>query len=132
MILTQAMDADLATIHEAVVPLTPVGVTSMLRGSWQSVNMLPGEFMGVLGSPLVYAPVMEEGRTPGAKMPPPEALRAWVALKVGADVDPFVIARSIGRKGIKGKHMLREALAFALPRRKAIWDAAAGRLMEES
>jgi len=82
-----------------------------------------------------YGLVVEEGRRPGQKMPPPEALILWVrrkfrdAISVTATVlgkggQPrrskkkaaaterglaFVIARSIGKKGFPGVHMFRRA-----------------------
>jgi hypothetical protein len=82
-----------------------------------------------------YALVVEKGRTPGARMPPPEALITWVRQKLGqaitavatvtgksgkpqrakakaADADrslAFVVARSIGRKGFPGVHMFENA-----------------------
>ena|SRR5438105_3072394 len=131
--LSRAMDAHLGLIHGAVVPLTPVGVTSELRGSWATENTTgANRIYGVLGSPLVYAEVMEEGRRPGAPMPPPEALARWVELKIGTGVDPFVIARSIARKGIKGRHMLERAVEASRSVAGAIWSSVASRLLEES
>ena len=59
-------------------------------------------------SPLNYALPMEEGRRPGAPMPPPEALRGW-ARRHGFVGSLFVLARSIARRGIKGRFFLRAA-----------------------
>jgi len=92
-----------------------------------------------------HAIVMEEGRRPGARMPPLQAIRRWVELKIRrgdmqmpadigdmstqlrSDAGPrtrrrrkrstesrvkglaFVIARSIARKGIKGRLFMRKA-----------------------
>jgi hypothetical protein len=49
-------------------------------------------------SPLVYAGVMEAGRRPGAKMPPPAALAGW-ARRHGYTGSLWVLARNIGRYG---------------------------------
>lgn len=54
---------------------------------------------------------IEEGRAPNSKMPPVEDIRRWMISKgipaiKGLD---FVIARSIGRKGIKPRPFLRES-----------------------
>jgi hypothetical protein len=71
-------------------------------------------------SPLTYAAVMEQGRRPGAKMPPPAALAGW-ARRHGFQTDPgslFVLARAIGRRGIAGRFYFRraaEALQRQLP-----------------
>ncbi len=56
-----------------------------------------------------YFPVMEFGRRPGAKMPPPQKLRGW-ARRHGFGTTPgalFVLARSIARRGIKGRFFMR-------------------------
>lgn len=58
-----------------------------------------------------YAEVMEFGRSPGGKMPPPQALAGW-ARRHGRDTSPsglFVLARSIARRGIKGRFFMRKA-----------------------
>lgn len=54
---------------------------------------------------------IEKGRKPNSKMPPIEVIRKWMITK-GIPDKPgtaFVIARSIGIKGIKPKPFLREA-----------------------
>lgn len=54
---------------------------------------------------------IEKGRKPNSKMPPIEVIRKWMITK-GIPDKPgtaFVIARSIGVKGIKPKPFLREA-----------------------
>jgi hypothetical protein len=63
----------------------------------------------VVYSPLVYAAPMEAGRRAGARMPPPAALEGWaqrhgfLSGKKPSEIKGilFVLARSIGRKGIK-------------------------------
>lgn len=59
-------------------------------------------------STLNYAMVIEEGRQAGARMPPPEALRGWLR-RHGSFTTPFVLARSIARRGIKGRFFMRSA-----------------------
>ena len=58
---------------------------------------------------LAYARVMEEGRKPGGRMPPPDALRGWMRRHGMANVAPFVLARAIARRGIKGRFFMRAA-----------------------
>jgi hypothetical protein len=58
-----------------------------------------------------YAGVIEKGRRPGRRPPPTKALIPWVRrkLRVGRDEAKgvaFVVARAIGRRGIKGKYVL--------------------------
>ncbi len=59
-------------------------------------------------SPLVYHPVMEAGRRPGGRMPPPGALAGWARRK-GYTGSLFVLARAIARRGIKGRFYMRAA-----------------------
>jgi glycyl-tRNA synthetase beta subunit len=59
-------------------------------------------------TPLNYAMTVEEGRRPGAKMPPPEALRGW-ARRHGFQGSLFVLARAIARRGIKGRFFMKAA-----------------------
>lgn len=51
---------------------------------------------------------IEVGRRAGAPMPPPAALEAW-ARRHGITAAPFVLARAIARRGIKGRFFLRAA-----------------------
>jgi len=63
-------------------------------------------------SVLPYAIVMEQGRRAGARMPPPSALAGWARrhpLKGGGESSLFALARSIGRRGIKGRFFMKAA-----------------------
>lgn len=73
-----------------------------------------------------YWKYIEDGRRPGAKMPPVEAIKKWIEykkilprpiqLKSGKTVIPstqqlaFVIARSIGKNGIAARPIARETV----------------------
>lgn len=64
-----------------------------------------------VSSPLVSAVIEEEGRRPGAKMPPPQSLAGW-ARRHGFPVTSgalFALARAIARRGRPGRFYLREA-----------------------
>lgn len=61
------------------------------------------------------APIIEEGRRKGARMPPRGAIEKWARRKLQlspkkAKAAAFPIARAIAMKGIKGKHVLRDAI----------------------
>lgn len=71
---------------------------------------------GFGGQAADYAPVMEFGRRPGAKPPPVEPIREWARRHGLPEKAAFPIARSIGRKGIRGHHMLENAFRSRLPR----------------
>lgn len=112
------MHRSVTAIHKDVVPNTPVGVSSRLRNSMVSeVTQTMGSVVGRVGSSLtaeIYPMVMEKGRRPGARMPPPQALERWVHIQLGVPNEralsvAFVIARSIARRGIKGHFMLKNA-----------------------
>lgn len=61
-------------------------------------------------STLAYAKPVEEGRRAGAQMPPPNALVGWMRRHGLDGVSPFVIARAIARRGIKGRFFMKRAL----------------------
>lgn len=131
--LEATMDAYTGLIWAAVVKGTPVGVTSMLRGSWRTETLrLGSSVVGLVGSPLLYSEVMERGRRPGSPMPPPSAIATWVARKLGPDVSPFVVARAIGRRGIQGRHMLEMAIELTRPAGAALFGGAVSVLLETS
>ena len=57
---------------------------------------------------LLYYRVMESGRGIGKAQPPVAAIAIWAARK-GIDIPPFVLARSIKRRGIKGRFFMKAA-----------------------
>lgn len=68
-------------------------------------------------STLGYAAVMDLGRRRGAPPPPTSALLGWMR-RHGFRGSPFVLARSISRRGIKGRFFFqkaRNAVIQALP-----------------
>ena len=62
-------------------------------------------------SPLLSALIEEEGRRPGAKMPPPGALAGWARRHGFPDNAGalFTLARAIARRGRPGRFYLRAA-----------------------
>lgn len=64
--------------------------------------------MAEVTSSLAYAGVMELGRRPGAAPPPQQALAGW-ARRHGFTGSLYVLARSIGRKGIVGRRYFERA-----------------------
>lgn len=133
----RAVITDLARLHISlalqsiagfVSDAAPVGVSGQLAQSFaggglggQEVRGQTFEHMyGRVFSSLPYALVLDQGRRPGARMPPAEALELWVERKLGiplADVPgvAFLIARSIARKGITARHYVDEGLRNATP-----------------
>lgn len=84
--------------------------TGILRSSiFGEVNVTGMAVEGLVSTPLIYGSPVEEGRRPGAKQPPSAALKQWAQRKLGDERLAFVVARSIAKKGIEGKHMFRDA-----------------------
>jgi len=110
----------LMVLEQQVSERTPVGVSGNARGAWgyeppQMSGTSPPQMTGELRNPLDYVVPLEYGaHWPGGKghtQPPSAALELWVrrVLEVSAEDAPgvaYVVARSIGRKGLKGVHML--------------------------
>lgn len=120
--LEAAMTEALMLLERAVKIRTPIGATETARGSIASEQRwgsAPGRgvplLRGIVGSPQAHVAVLERGRKPGAKMPPPDALELWVRRKLKIqDVKEarsvaFVIARSIARKGTEAVRMFELA-----------------------
>jgi hypothetical protein len=148
-----------ATIYTVskITPNVPVGVSARLKNSIGSEVTVEGigSVVGRVGSSLKneeYPAVMEFGRTPGARMPPPEALVRWVHVKglagvysrkthrrLGgkkkiADEDmaaAWMIARAIGQKGIKGRHYMKKGFDAAKPKIPKFFKDEMDALMEE-
>lgn len=78
-----------------------------------------------------YARVMDEGRRPGAKMPPKGSMLAWMSSK---GIDPkkeFIVRRAIGRKGIRARRFFEKAVLERVPGMPERLSAFVGRgLME--
>jgi hypothetical protein len=70
---------------------------------------------------------VEKGRRPNKPMPPVSIIASWMRLK-GITGSAWAIAKSIAKKGIKGRFPLRHALRKARPAMRAAFDRAATRL----
>jgi hypothetical protein len=64
-------------------------------------------------------------------MPPPDELQAWMAA-MGIEAEPFVIARSIARKGIEPRPVLQTAIETTKPVRLGIMGHTVSTLLERS
>ena len=63
---------------------------------------------GRVFSTLNYAAPMEFGRSAGQKPPPPESLVGWLS-RHGNFTTPWVLARAIARRGVKGRFFMKKA-----------------------
>lgn len=108
----------------------PVDVGTYRR-SWEVRDRRDGV---ALFNHSLHASIIETGRRPGARMPPPKAIAEWVYRKglVGKGADGlaaakkvgFLVARKIQLKGLEGKHILSRSAARLHPIvREAILEA---------
>jgi len=91
----------------------------------QNVAEEGNRITGEVGSAVVYASVLEEGRNPwpGAMPPPSGDLRTWARRKLGDERLAFPVARAIKRRGFKAQPYLRPALLGATPRIQLIFQS---------
>jgi len=113
----RAMSQSVITIESAAKPLTPVFQGRLRNSIGSKVTVLgPGSIIGRVGSSMTeeeYPAVMEFGRRPGSTPPPSSALERWVQIKMGVPANKapgvaYVVARNIGRRGIKCKRFMRQ------------------------
>ena len=90
--------------------LVPTDTHTLQRSLTHEVTSRGNDVTGRAGSNLVYAPVVEYGRSAGAAMPPPDALLGWMR-RHGIDAAAaFAVARAIGRRGTRPRPYLKPAL----------------------
>lgn len=73
------------------------GRASVAQGGSHSLTQQYGSTGFKVGSYSISANIMEFGRAPNKRMPPPDSIASWL----GSSDDAFVIARAIGKSGIK-------------------------------
>ncbi len=78
-----------------------------------SIEIQPGggfpNAEGKVTSTMAHAPTMEYGRRPGSRPPPSAALERWGQLVLHESGLGFILARSIGKKGIEGHFFFQKA-----------------------
>lgn len=97
--LTASKDFLRSVTATQVIPLTGIGYQSTV----QSLSE--------------YADVLEEGRKPYSKIPPPDRIMKWMTIR---NLEPslegaFLIGRAIARHGIKGKHPFAKGEEASIP-----------------
>jgi hypothetical protein len=115
--LTAAMGSSVRALESNVrsAASSIIGVTGNYAHGWRSNVEVqsPTSIVGRVASTIksVYPAVIEFGRRPGAKPPPVSALVEWVKVKLGATEQTarnvaFLVARAIGRRGLKPRKVL--------------------------
>lgn len=135
----QAMQESVLVVEKNIKPLVPVFMGRLRNSIGSEVQGSGSKIVGIIGSSLkseVYPAVMEFGRRPGAKMPPPSALHRWVKLVMKVpDKDvpgvAFIVARAIGKKGIEGKRFMEQGLQQSVSAIQAAFGRALERIVKE-
>lgn len=121
--LASAMVAEMHQVIAMATPLVPAN-TGNLRGSGV---VLPPVITGTRieveagfgNSASNYAIFVHEGRRPGAKAPPVDAIKQWLHDKGADEKMAFVVARAIARRGIpkngKPSKFLERAFVARVP-----------------
>lgn len=135
----EALERSAITIENRAKTMTPVD-TGRLRASithtldpsaaplWAKVGTNVSGGMSAAGvARKGYGLYVHEGRKPG-KMPPVSALVDWA--RRHGNIPPFLLARAIGRRGIKAKPFLRTALQQSIAEINANFSRAQ-RLIEQ-
>ena len=133
--LTTAMDKSLMALEREVKNRAPEN-TGQLRSSinHQIISPFPN-LIGIVGTPLLYGLVMEEGRAAGKPPPPHDAIKLWAVRKLQiapneADDVAEAIRWSIAHKGIKGREYFKESLEASEPLINKLFDAAIARSVQ--
>lgn len=122
-VLLKAMQESAILVQSYAKLFAPV-FRGMLRVSIaQNVHDEGNRIIGEVGSGLVYASVLEEGRNPwqGAMPPPSGDLKTWARRKLGDERLSFVVARAIKQRGFYAQPYLKPALLGATPRIQSIF-----------
>ncbi len=102
---------------------------------YQVVKDVNGLMLKILASD--YFKNVDEGRRPGSKPPPIKPIQSWVNHKgikfknMSSEQTAFIIARSIGDKGIKPIHAKDKLISNILSNKVEILKYAAGQDIQE-
>lgn len=96
------------TAERASKGAVPVDMGALRRSITSEIQPLSARVY----TPLAYAAAVDQGRRPGATPPPPQALVGWMA-RHGLTGSPWVLARAIGRRGIRGRFFMKAGLEAA-------------------
>ncbi len=105
--------------------------TGILRASILSTEPreMPQGLQVVVGTSVPYSTVVEFGRSPNSRMPPPSAIADWLRIKHRLSEEQALklawpVARGIAKRGTKGKFMFTNAMNTVEPMIDDIVNAA--------
>jgi len=89
-----------SNIKRSLVEIDGVASGKLLSSIQSEVNKVKGDILGYAED---YAKYKDQGR-PAGKMPPIFAIERWIQEKgLSATLNPFAVAKSIGKFGVKPK-----------------------------
>lgn len=142
-----AMYESVTMLEGAVIKGTPVFLAFLRNGIFGKVISAYRGVVGVAGPAQIYAWVVEAGRKPGGKFPPPDAIARWLKGSIkgkrfvaeikaayGIKKDStalksatFLKSRGIANKGTKGAFMFEKGQIETEPRIRRRFNKAAQR-----
>lgn len=133
-LLAAVTDSDLLLEREGKESAPRVNGT-LANSIFSEETRLADGAIGFVGTSLSYAEPVEEGTKP--HRPPIEPLELWVKQKLGVQSDKqargiaWAIASKIAKRGTKGQHIFRNALARKEPQIQSRFDLAANHIVAQ-
>lgn len=133
--LTKAMHEATLAIEADAKGRVPQDTRMLMRSIVSEVRPIGGGgvrgVVGVLRGPATgYARVVEEGRGANKRPPPSAPIAAWLRRKGGDPSRAYVVARAIGRRGIRPRPYLIPAFQAQRGKVESIFRAAIGRIVK--
>ncbi len=106
--LTRGMTRSVIAVEGDAKRNAPVDRGQLRRSLTHTVKASGRDIVGTVGTNLLYARVVEEGRRPGSQ-PPTAPIAAWATRHGIPTTAAYVIARAIGRRGTRPRPYLKPA-----------------------
>lgn len=121
-------------VRERIIGVGAIASFALLRSIDKQYEDRGAIKAWLVGSDQVQAYFVEYGRKPNRRPPPVEPILRWIILKgIGSDRGlAFAIAKSIGKKGFKGRFPFWKAMVSMRPRIEEIFDRNLSREIDAS
>lgn len=127
-----AMRSAVAIQKSALRPLIPTDSGALANTAYSKIKSAgTADIYATIGLGSHIAPILNNGRAPGATPPPTDAFLSKVSSTGNPEAQAFLIARAIGIKGIAGRHFYERAAEAAQPAIEVLFAAANEALVEE-
>lgn len=105
-----AFSASALLVEGEAKKLVPTDTSNLRRTITHKVDTAPIPLFAEVGTNAAYGKVVHDGRGAGKPAPPVSALKGWASRHGIPASAVFLVARAIGRRGIKGRPFLANAL----------------------